>query len=60
MNECHREDKPSLQVPRQKEDPQFSDGKGTPRATPCSSITSTFITVYGFLGPLANPLGSWG
>ena len=25
-----------------------------------SSQTNTFITVYGFLGPLANPPGSFG
>lgn len=54
MNECHREDKPP-RAQRQKEDPQFNDGEGTPRQPHASSNTNTFITVYGFLGSLTNP-----
>lgn len=64
MKECHREDKPSLQAQRQKEDPQFNDGEGKgPQGRPhASNNTNIFITVYGFLGSLENPQapgGEW-
>lgn len=55
--QCHREDKPSLQAQRQKEDPRFNDreGKGPQGRPHASSNTNIFITVYGFLGSLVNP-----